>query len=377
MGIRPKTAIWILIVAGFIFGYAGFVVPGQSAIIETPREDIYQFQRLHVFFFNLVSGGTILLYFTEGKSRLTRREWIFLFGSLLFSIAAFLNLYLIASAFSFMLAFVVETVRIRRFSFFPNDFFDSSVPLSRKFHHAAILCLSLGLLICTGVMLDNQIFHVLNLPYLILDDFYLGFSFPLSLATFAVIFSMTQEIRRSLLSVLGIASFWLVTLGVIIFFVFIILGIPIAELIIATVLLIDVLILYYIFHASIWGRVEEKRFLTSGMVFLITTGVTGVLLVLWAIYASKEVQGREFLLQTHAYLSLYGWNLVGLTALVHYRNFPQRLHGISIILLHWITVSLLAPLGSEYEIFAIAAIVMFVYLTRVLFFSRLEPVTSK
>jgi len=373
MGIRPKTVIWILIVAGFIFGYAGLMVPGQSAIIETPREDTFQFQRLHVFFFNLVSGGTILLYFTEGKSKLTRREWIFLSGSFMFSIAAFLNLYLIASVLSLFLAFIVESIRIRKFSFFPSDFFESSVPLSGKFHHAAILCLSLGLLICTGVMLDNQIFHVLNLPYLILDDFYLGFSFPLSLATFAVIFSMTQDIRRSFLSVLGIASFWIVTLGVIIFFVFIILGLPIAEFLIAIVLLIDVLILYYIFHESTWGGVEEKRFLTSGMVFLITTGVTGVLLVLWSIFAPKEVQGRNFLLQTHAYLSLYGWNLVGLTTLVHYRNFPQRLHGISIILLHWITVSLLAPLGYGFTIFAIAAIVLFVYLTRVLLFSRQEP----
>jgi hypothetical protein len=372
MGIKPKTIIWILIVAGFIFGYAGFMVPGQSAIIETPREDTFQFQRLHVFFFNLVSGGTILLYFTEGKSRLTRRGWIFFAGSLLFSIAAFLNLYLIASVFSLFLAFVVESIRIRKFSFFPSDFFKSSVPLSSKFHHAAILCLSLGLLICTGVMLDNQIFHVLNLPYLILDDFYLGFSFPISLATFAMIFSMTQDIRRSLLSVLGIASFWIVTLGVIIFFVFIILGIPIAEFIVATVLLIDVLIVYYIFRASTWGRVEEKRFLTSGMVFLVTTGLTGVLLVLWSIFAPKEVPGRNFLLQTHAYLSLYGWNLVGLTALVHYRNFPQRLHGTSIILLHWVTVSLLAPLGYEFTIFAIAAVVVFIFLTRVLLFSRPE-----
>jgi hypothetical protein len=71
-------------------------------------------------------------------------------------------------------------------------------------------------------------------------------------------------------------------------------------------------------------------------------------------------------------LSLYGWNLVGLTALVHYRNFPQRLHGTSIILLHWVTVSLLAPLGYEFTIFAIAAVVVFIFLTRVLLFSRPE-----
>jgi hypothetical protein len=372
MTIRFKAVIWVLIITGFVFGYAGYFVPGQTAILETPRQDTFQFQRLHVFFFNLVCGGTVLLYFTEGKYNLTWRGLIFLLGSLAFSIAAFLNRYLVASVLSLLLALVVDTIRTSRFSFFPTEFFDNSVSLSRKFHHAAVLCLSLGFLICAGVMIDNQYIHILNLPYLILDDFFLGFSFPISLATFAVIFSMAPDARSSLWPALGSATFWITTVGVIIFFVFIILALLIAEFIIATVLLLDVLILYYLFRMGSWDKTQEKRFLTSGMLFLIVTGVTGVLLVLWDALAPNDLQGRGFLLQTHAYLSLYGWNLVGLIAIIHYRDFPQRLNQLPVIVLHWITVSLVAPLGSEVAILAVAAIILFMYLTGVLLFSRRE-----
>jgi hypothetical protein len=376
MMVRLKAVIWVLIITGFIFGYAGLVIPGQTAILETPREGTYQFQRLHIFFFNLVSGGTVLLYFTQDRYNLTWQVQTFLIGSLTFSIAAFLNLYLIASVLSLLLVIVVETIRIRKFSLFPVEFFDNSVPLTKKFHHAAILCLSLGLLICAGVMIDNLYIHLINLPYLILDDFYLGFSFPISLATFAVIFSITPDARRSLFPFLGTASFWITTIGVIIFFVFIILAILLAEFIIAALLLLDVLILYYIFRVGTGGQTEEIRFLTSGMVFLIVTGVTGFLLVLWSALVPNDLPGREFLLQTHAYLSLYGWNLVGLTAIIHYGDFPRRLNNKSIILLHWITVALLAPLGSGVAIVAFASIPLFVYLTSVLLFPRLGPTST-
>jgi hypothetical protein len=320
-----------------------------------------------------VCGGTVLLYFTQDRQKLAWQVLVFLIGSLAFSIAAFLNLYLVASIFCIMLAFVVETVRVRIFSFFPVEFFDNSVPLSRKFHHAALLCLSLGLLICAGVMIDTQYVHLLNDPYLILDDFFLGFSFPISLATFAVMFSITQDTHRPLLPILGVASFWIVTVGVIVFFVLIILAILIAEFITSAVLLLDVLLLYYLFRVGTWGQAEETRFLTSGMVFLITTGITGVLLVLWSALAPNDIQGHSFLLQTHAYLSLYGWNLVGLTAIIHLIDFPKKLNRMSIVLLHWVTVALLAPLGSEFPVLAIIAIALFVLLTRVLLFSQPDP----
>lgn len=322
-------------------------------------------------------GGTILLYFTQDRQRITWQVLVFLIGSLAFSITAFLNLYLLASILCLVLALVVETVRVGKFSLFPIEFFENSVPLSDKFHQAAILCLSLGLLICAGVMIDTQYIHLINNPYLILDDFFLGFSFPISLATFAVIFSMTRDLRRPLLPLLGVASFWIVTVGVIIFFVLIILAIWIAEFITSAVLLFDVLLLYYLFRVGTWGGAEDRGFLTSGMVFLITTGITGVLLVLWSVLAPKDLHGRNFLLQTHAYLSLYGWNLVGLTAIIHLIDFPSRLNQLSIILLHWIIVALLAPLGSEFPILAILAIALFAFLTRLLLFSQPHPAADQ
>lgn len=358
-----KVILWCMMTAGFIFGYAGLILPGQTAILETPRPGEFQYQRLHVFLFNLVAGGTVLLYFTEGKHRLSWRGWTYLVASLTFSILAFLNRYMPAIVLAVLLAAIVESVRMERFAFFPSDFFKLSVPVARKFHHAAVLCLSVGLLICAAVMLDNQYLHFLNMPLLLLDDFFLGFSFPLSLATFGVMFSLTDESSRAPLQLLREASFWVVTIGVIIFFVFIILGILAAEVIAAIVLLLDAILIFYLFRADLGNLDEPKEFLLSGMVFLILTGVTGLLLVLWGILTPNDPRGRELLLQTHAYLSLYGWNLAGLTVLVHYQEFPLHLNELEVVLLHWVTVALLAPLGSLYPIFAFAAIPAFAALT--------------
>jgi hypothetical protein len=363
MNSRLKMILWCLVTAGFIFGYAGLILPGQAAILETPRPGSYQFQRLHIFLFNLVTGGTVLLYFLEGKRELSWRARVYLVASLAFSIVAFLNQYLPAILLAVLLAVIVESVRIERFAFLPVDFFKPSVPVSRKFHHAAVLCLSIGLLICATVMLNNQYLHLLNLPLLLLDDFFLGFSFPISLVTFGVIFSLIDEKPRGVTWLLREASFWIVTVGVIIFFVFIILGVMAGELVSAVVLLVDVLLIFYLFRTDLKSLDEPGEFLVSGMVFLILTGVTGLLLVLWGILTPNDPKGQELLLQTHAYLSLYGWNLSGLTVLIHYREFPLHLNELEVILLHWVTVALLAPLGSLYPIFAVAAIPAFALLT--------------
>lgn len=372
MNTHLRVILWCLMTAGFIFGYAGLILPGQTAILETPRPGEYQYQRLHVFLFNLVAGGTVLLYFTEGKRGLSWRAWTYLVASLAFSILAFLNQYLPAISLAVLLAVIVESVRVERFTFSPSDFFKFSVPVARKFHHAAVLCLSIGLLICAAVMLDNQYLHLLNLPLLLLDDFFLGFSFPLSLVTFGVMFSLTGENSRAPTQFLRDASFWIVTAGVIIFFVFIVLGILAAELITAIVLLLDVLLIFYLFRTDLRRLDESEEFLTSGMVFLVLTGVTGLLLVLWGVLTPNDPKGRELLLQTHAYLSLYGWNLAGLTVLIHYREFPLHLNELEIILLHWVTVALLAPLGSLYPIFAFAAIPAFAVLTGLVLLKPLQ-----
>jgi hypothetical protein len=136
-----------------------------------------------------------------------------------------------------------------------------------------------------------------------------------------------------------------------------------AELVSAIVLLLDSLLIFYLFRTDLKSLDEPGEFLVSGMIFLILTGVTGLLLVLWGVLTPNDPKGRELLLQTHAYLSLYGWNLAGLTVLIHYREFPLHLNRLEIVLLHWVTVALLAPLGSLYPIFAVAAIPAFTLLT--------------
>jgi hypothetical protein len=369
MSTHLKMLLWCLVTAGFIFGYAGLVFPDQTAIMETPRPDSYQFQRLHIFLFNLVSGGTVLLYFTHGQQKVFRRLRVYIVGSIVFSLAAFLNLYAIAIVLAVMLALIVESVRMEKFAFWPFDFFSFSKYVSQKFHHAALLCLSLGLLISAGVMLENNYLHLLHLSRLLLDDFFLGFSFPLSLMAFSVMFSLDSDEKRLWVEIARGSSFWIVTVGVIVFFVFIIAGILPLEFVTAVVLLIDVFLIFWLFRLDLRSVGEPEQFLISGMLLLVLTGVTGLLLVLWNVISSYSSSGYGLLLQTHAYLSLYGWNLSGLVVMIHYYEFPLRLHSFEVILLHWVTVAVLAPAASQYAVLALVAIPLFAILIQRLLFA--------
>jgi len=369
----PKTlkiVLWFLIMLGFVFGFAGLVFPGQSPIVEILPPDTYQFQRLHIFLFNLVSGGTVLLFFTQGRQKLSRLVGVFMLGSIIFSVSVFLNHYLLASFLAVGLALAVEVVRVQRFSFFPRDFFDSKVPVARKFHQAALLCLSLGLLIAAFVMLDNQYFHWINQPALNVDDFFLGFSFPISLLTFSVMFSLAKEDTDKRIRFLRELSFWVINLGVIIFFVFIILQIFAMQIIVAFLLFFDVLLVFFLFKYDS-QPMEQLNFLISGIYFLIMTSITGILLTLEETYLpSLDPHSWAILLQIHAYLSIYGWNLSGLTVIMRYKEFPLHLHNLEIILIHWLVISLLAPLGSLYAPFAIIAIPVFAILIGLILFDR-------
>lgn len=363
-----RITLMLLMVAGFAFGFAGLVMPNQTALLETPRGNEFQFQRLHIFLFNLVAGGTVLLWFSEGMRKLSKRVVAYLVLSLAFSLAAFLNQYGIAIIFALLLAGIVERIRIQRFSFFPRDFFSLKASVAEKFHHAALLCLSLGLLISAGVMLNNDYLHLFDVLNLLLDDFFLGFSFPLSLMTFAVMFSLMDEAENRRIRLLRESSFWSVTVGVIVFFVFIILGVFSAEILLSLFLLGDVILIFALFQRDS-ADLEEDQYLTSGMVFLIFTGVTGILILPWSKYISpQQAPGVDLLFQIHAYLSLYGWNLSGLTVVIRHDEFPLRLHDLEIILLHWMTIALLAPLGSIYPVFSLLALPAFAILLGLVFF---------
>jgi len=365
-----KIILFLTITLGFIFGFAGLVFPNQSPLVETPPLDTYQFQRLHIFLFNLVAGGTVLLYFTEDRKNLTWRSGLFLLGSLAFALTAFFNRYFWATFLAIGLALLVEIVRIQRFSFFPSDFFKTTVPVSRKFHQAALLCLSLGLLIAAFVMVNNQYLHWINQPTLILDDFFLGFSFPLSLMTFSVMFSLAKANSDRRIQVLREISFWVINLGVIIFFLFIILQVFVMQIVVACLLFADVLLVFFLFKYDS-QEIEPDNYLLSGILFLVFTSITGILITLEETYLPvQDPHSWALLLQIHAYLSIYGWNLSGLTVIIRYKEFPLHLSSLEIILLHWLVVSLLAPLGSLYPVFAVIALPAFATLIGLILFQQ-------
>lgn len=364
-----KIILWLMFTLGFISGFAGLVFPNQSPLVEAPPPDIYQSQRLHVFLFNLVGGGTTLLYFTEQKSKVSWRISLYLLVSFTFSLAAFLNQYLLAIILAVGLAVLVEIVRVRRYSFFPYDFFRNNILVAHKFHQAALLCLSLGLLISSFVMLNNQFLHIFFQPSLVLDDFFLGFSFPISLMTFSVMFSLAKQDDEKHIRVLREVSFWIINLGVIIFFIFIILQVVALQVVMAMLLFIDVLIVFFLFRYDS-RKIEQENFLFSGILFLVVTSITGIMITLAETYMSvQEPNAWALLLNIHAYLALYGWNLSGLTVIIRYNEFPLKLHDLGIILMHWLVVACLAPLGSLFPVFAVVALPAFGVLIWLILFS--------
>jgi hypothetical protein len=128
-------------------------------------------------------------------------------------------------------------------------------------------------------------------------------------------------------------------------------------------------LIFYLFRLNLRSVGEPEEFLISGMLLLVLTGVTGIVLVVWNVISSYNSSGYGLLLQTHAYLSLYGWNLSGLVVMIHYYEFPLRLHSFEVILLHWVTVAILAPAASRYGALALVVIPLFAVLMGVVLFT--------
>ena len=72
----------------------------------------------------------------------------------------------------------------------------------------------------------------------------------------------------------------------------------------------------------------------------------------------------------HAFTALYGWNLSGLAVISRHGDFPIQLHSQKVILLHWLTVVILCPLGYFFPVFAILAVLCYGWLLFILFFSQ-------
>jgi hypothetical protein len=356
---RFKVVVWLLMTTALACGFLHHLVP--PAVIN--------FERLHIFLFNLCSGGTLLVYFTENSRELSARGGLFLALALCFALCAFFGWYPAAMLSSLALAVLVENIRVRHFGRgLPKALFSAAESTSRKFHQAALLCLSLGLVTSSLAILNGEFGHWLKLEKLTLDTFFLGFSFPISLISMSAIFGLMKEEVPPAVTCLKELSFWIINLGVIVFFLFILAGWFMPQVVISVILFLAVaLILYLYWQQGI--QLQQKAFLTSGILFLLITSITGILYILLALSADFDRQSALPLLRMHAFTALYGWNLSGLAVISRHDDFPIQLHSRKVISIHWLTVCLLCPLGYFYPAAAFLAVVCYGALLYLLFFS--------
>ena len=332
MSAQTRILFGVVMTLALFFGFLHVIWP------EAPCS----FERLHIFGFNLLTGGSLILYHTQGRGVLTRRVKTYFALALLYALFAASGWYVPTLILSVPLFLVVESVRIQRFSLFPLDFFRRA-PVSDKFNQASLLCLSLAIFFASLVILNNEYLKLIAYEKLTIEVFFLGYSFPVSLITMSIMFSFMTERQSRLVTVLKEIGFWSVNLGVIIFFVLIIFELVIPTMAAATTLFFAVWMIFFLFLATA-PNVQQKTFLVSGMVFLLFTALTGLFYILPYFYPSLG-RYREPILVLHAMVSLYGWNLSGLFIIMRWRDFPIQLNSELAISLHWVIVLVLAPLG--------------------------------
>lgn len=358
MNYKLKLLFSFLMITALIFGYINIYFPVPN----------YSFERLHIFLFNLCSGGTILLYYTQARARMSKTVRLFFASSLIYAFSAFFKLYPVTILVSLVLFILVEKIRVENFSLFPIQFFQKKVSVSEKFHQASLLCLSIGIAMASAVIINNEYGKWVFMEKLTLNTFFLGFSFPLSLITLSLAFSMLDNIEASFRKTAMEVCFWTITLGVIIFFGFILFELFIPQIFVTTALFFAVVTVFYLYW-TFAERIQKKLFLTSGIGFLIVTAITGIVYILLQMSDGYEPEKTKWLLHMHVFASLYGWNLCGLSVICRFDDFPIKLHSPSVIVIHWLTAIVLAPLGVFYGWFALIAIAGYAFITITLFFS--------
>jgi len=358
MNIKLKILFSILMITALCFGFIEIYFPVEN----------YSFERLHIFLFNLCTGGTILLYYTRGKERVSKTIGLFFAGSLIYALSAFLKIYPLTILISVLLFILVEKVRIEKFSIFPAGFFQSEESVSKKFHQASLLCLSIGIAMASLVILNNEYFKFVTMRLLTLNTFFLGFSFPLSLITLSLVFGMLEKLEKTSARKVMEACFWTITLGVIIFFVFMLFEKIIPQIFVTSALFTAV-ILVFMLYTIFADKIQQKLFLTSGIGFLIFTAVTGIAYICIVMSEGYDHHNTKWLMQMHVFASLYGWNLCGLSIICRFDDFPIRMHSLTVIGIHWLTAVVLAPLGIFYPLFAVLAVIGYAFITLTLFFS--------
>jgi len=345
-------------ITALVFGFIHIYFPAAN----------YSFERLHIFLFNLCTGGSILLYYTRGRREVSKTIMFFFLCSLIYAFSAFLKIYPITILISIPLFVLVEKIRIEKFSFIPLQFISPKEPVSEKFHQASLLCLSIGIVMAGLVILNNEYFKFVTMEKLTLNTFFLGFSFPLSLITLSLVFSMLKKIEGSSARVVMEVCFWTITLGVIIFFIFILFEKFIPQIFV-TAALFTAVVIVFLLYTTFADNIQQKLFLTSGIGFLILTAISGIVYICMQMSDGYDPQKIKWLLQMHVFASLYGWNLCGLSVICRFDDFPIRLHSPTVIFIHWLTAIVLAPLGVFYGWFAILAIIGYSFITLTLFFS--------
>ncbi len=355
-----KLLLWIIMTAAMTCGFLHHLV----------APEVMNFERLHIFLFNLCSGGTLLIYFTEGEPHLSLRGRAFLLLALTFALCAFLKWYELTLVIPLLLSVIIESVRVRHFGrCMPFALFSTGESTSRKFHQASLLCLSLGLVTSSLAICNNEFSHWFVLTKFKLDTFFLGFSFPVSLISMSVIFALMKKQAEPSVTLLKELSFWIINLGVIVFFLFILANWFLPQVAIATILFITVTLVLFLYWQQ-GMQLQQKAFLTSGILFLLVTSITGIIYILLAFSATYDPAQSLPLLRMHAFTALYGWNLSGLAVISRHGDFPIMLHSRKVILLHWLTVFLLCPLGYFYPVAAVLAVLCYGRLLFVLLFSQ-------
>ncbi len=352
MSKKLKTTILILLSTALGCGFMHHLI--------SPAE--LNFERLHIFLFNLCGGGTLLIYFTEDQKQLSIHGKLFFAGALTFAFCAFLGWYLPTLVLPLLLAVITERVRVLHFgNCIPTEIFTRAEPVSRKFHQASLLCLSIGLILSSPVIVNAIYTHWWTIEKLTLDTFFLGFSFPLSLISMSVIFSLMRQNTDSLHKTLKEISFWVINLGVIIFFLFILAKLFIPQVIIASILFLGVMLVLYLYKSHGIPS-QQKAFLTSGIVFLLVTSVSGILYIFLEFSTGYDPQQALPLIRLHAFTALYGWNLSGLAVVARHNDFPLQLHSMKSVALHWLTVLIFCPLGYFFPWLAVAAVISYALL---------------
>ncbi len=349
MSAKLRFVLFSLISLSFFFGFSHSLFPEFHK---------YDFERLNIFFFNLCCCGTVILYYTEAKRELSEKSALFFILSFIYALSTFFNYYILTMIISFVLLIIVEKVRIKRFSFFPSNFFDSSVSVSIKFHHASLLCLSIALIFSVLAIINEEYYKILFFSKLKLNAFFLGFSFPVSLISFSLIFSFMNENANALIERLKNISFWIINLGVITLFIFILSERLFFQLITAFLLFLGVIIIFYLFYKLSLPS-SRKKILMSGMLFLIASAISGILYIMINLLYGYDVFDMRFIARIHAFIALYGWNLSGIIIICRYEDFPAHIDLKKIFPLHWAALALFVPLGYYIPLFALLVSALF------------------